>query len=530
MARGTPRRRRPRRRGATPRPVAHRTSPEARNTDPEPRVPEPRAHSPPIDEPVYPDEEWPAAGPAEGSSALFSGAATDAGEPLVSARGLGGFSRASRARLHAAGADATLPPDVRDAIRSAASRAGAPQNPTLDIVREHRDIRAVNEVIVQFLAYRKFDALNSTSQLADVHFTFNFFDFPASTSRPCKLAPPDAPRGEPQMLVPKGAPRRSDGGERAGDAWFRFKVDGNGNGTGDKIPDGPDAMHARRCAFVDYCATQRLSVDVWDGSSLMQHGTCSIDLTGLLRQGRDSAEVMVEAPVLDHREATVDEAAKGRRRRSALAAARGEELPAVDDAPGAGMARGALLVRLINVGRRPDRSLIPSAQGGDGAAGNVVRVRAVPESGGVLAATVLGGAQIENTPPRQASTDLAAATKAGIAARRAAARADARDERGVLKEQEARKLSRQQRLREIREGKPLAREAAMHGLEAEAGCGGPETRVCRVRGSREASRGHRRRAPPRQASRGPREAPQWHQRPQGHPAVVRRAVLLRARV
>ena len=447
---------------------SHRTSPEARNTDPEPRVPEPRAHSPPIDEPVYPDEEWPAAGPAEGSSALFSGAAADAGEPLVSARGLGGFSRATRARLHAAGADATLPPDVRDAIRAAASRAGAPQNPTLDIVREHRDIRAVNEVIVQFLAYRKFDALNSTSQLADVHFTFNFFDFPASTSRPCKLAPPDAPRGEPQMLVPKGAPRRSDGGERAGDAWFRFKVDGNGNGTGDKIPDGPDAMHARRCAFVDYCATQRLSVDVWDGSSLMQHGTCSIDLTGLLRQGRDSAEVMVEAPVLDHREATVDEAAKGRRRRSALAAARGEELPAVDDAPGAGMARGALLVRLINVGRRPDRSLIPSAQGGDGAAGNVVRVRAVPESGGVLAATVLGGAQIENTPPRQASTDLAAATKTGIAARRAAARADARDERGVLKEQEARKLSRQQRLREIREGKPLAREAAAHGLEAEA--------------------------------------------------------------
>lgn len=458
-----------------------RVSPEVRNADPVPRVPEashstdpePRvpeaSHSPPMDEPVYADEEWPAAGPAEGSSALFSGATADAGEPLVSARGLGGFSRATRARLHAAGADATLPPDVRDAIRAAASRAGAPQNPTLDIVREHRDIRAVNEVIVQFLAYRKFDALNSTSQLADVHFTFNFFDFPASTSRPCVLTPPDVPRGEPQMLVPKGAPRRSDGGERAGDAWFRFKVDGTGNGTGDKIPDGPDAMHARRCAFVDYCATQRLSVDVWDGSSLMQHGTCSIDLTGLLRQGRDSAEVMVEAPVLDHREATVDEAAKGRRRRSALAAARGEELPAVDDAPGAGMARGALLVRLINVGRRPDRSLIPSAQGGDGAAGNVVRVRAVPESGGVLAATILGGAQIENTPPRQASTDLGApATKSGIAARRAAARADARDERGVLKEQEARKLSRQQRLREIREGKPLAREAEeAHGLEAE---------------------------------------------------------------
>ena len=76
---------------------------------------------------------------------------------------------------------------------------------------------------------------------------------------------------------------------------------------GDAVPDGPDAMHARRCAFVDYCAGSKLSVDVWDGGSLMQHGTCAVDLTGLLRQGRDSAEVMVEAPVFDHREATIDE-------------------------------------------------------------------------------------------------------------------------------------------------------------------------------------------------------------------------------
>ena len=411
--------------------------------------------------PVYPDEEWPAEGPASGSSALFSGAAVDAGEPLASARGLGGFSRATRARLHAAGADATLPPDVRDALRAAASRAGAPVNPTPDITRERRDIRAVNEVIVQFLAYRKFDALNSSSDLSDVHFTFNFFDFPASTSRPCVLTPRDASRGETQMLVPKGAPARGDGGERAGDAWFRFKVDGHGNGTGDAVPDGPDAMHARRCAFVDYCAGSKLSVDVWDGGSLMQHGTCAVDLTGLLRQGRDSAEVMVEAPVFDHREATIDEASKGRRRRAALAAARGEELPDVDENPGAGMARGALLVRLINVGAKPDRSLIPSAQGGDGAVGNVVRVRAVPESGGVLAATLRGGAQIENTPP---GTDAEKATgDNSIASRRAAARADPRDERGVLKEQEARKLSRQQRLREIREGK----KPTGHGLEAE---------------------------------------------------------------
>ena len=43
----------------------------------------------------------------------------------------------------------------------------------------------------------------------------------------------------------------------------------------------------------------------------------------------------------------------------------------------------------------------------------------------------------------------------------------------MLKEQEARKLSRQQRLREIREGKPLAREADAHGLEAEVALNPP---------------------------------------------------------
>jgi hypothetical protein len=67
--------------------------------------------------------------------------------------------------------------------------------------QEHRDMRAVNEVIVQFLAYRKLDALNSTASLEDVHFTMNFFDFPSATSRPCRLTPPDAKPGEPQLLV-----------------------------------------------------------------------------------------------------------------------------------------------------------------------------------------------------------------------------------------------------------------------------------------------------------------------------------------
>ena len=409
------------------------------------------------------EEEWPGGGdpngpasaPKDAARNLFSGGVAAANPP----KGLGGFTRATRARLHAAGADATLPPDVRLALRAGAAaesarRTGAPPPPP-DMLKEHKDIKAVNEVIIQFLAYRKLDAINAANDgLADVHFTFNFFDFPGSTSRACRLTPSDAKPGEPQLLVPEGAARdtrstSAGASAKAGEAWFKFVVDGDGNGAGDRRCDAHDAMHARRVDFVEYLARDQLHVDVWDGSSLMQHGVASVDLAGLLRQGRESAEVLVEAHVMDHRERESGEAAKGRRRRAALSAARGESADA--DADGGGVsggavARGALLVRLINVGKKPEARLLPPPGWSPALAASrdaerdakTVRVRAVPESGGELAATLRGAA--ENVPPGGAKglQSLTERRKIG--------------DRSVLQEQEARKLSREARLKEIRSG------------------------------------------------------------------------------
>lgn len=105
-------------------------------------------------------------------------------------------------------------------------------------------------------------------------------------------------------------------------------------------------VHARRMDFCRYLATRQLSVDVWDGDSLLQVGTASVDLRPLLRQvwpfarpshtrlvgrtarpwlrssrfvlrlslsadtthdvpwqGRDFSEVLLEIPVHDHQEA-----------------------------------------------------------------------------------------------------------------------------------------------------------------------------------------------------------------------------------
>ena len=418
--------------------------------------------------------------PRDAARALFGGdarAATNPVEVLRTVRSLGGFVRGAGRAPDAAGADATLPPDVRLALRAGAAadqtRRAHPsgREARVDLAKEHADMRAVNEVIVQFLAYRRLDTLNAgAGDFRDAHFTFHFFDFPASTSRSCALVPADAAAGEPQLLVPEGAAREpmdpnasaaSAGSvaSRAGEAWFKFAVDGAGNGAGDAECEDHEAMHARRKRFVHYLANEQLHVDVWDGRSLMQHGTCAIDLDGLLRQGRESAEVIVEASVVDHREATARERDAGARRRAALGAAKGTDEPA-------GVARGKLLVRLINVGRRPDKRLLPPEEApaeplGAGVerslratGANSVRVRAVPETGGRLAAALKGGAKVssplpgENVPP---SSDTNGRAKT-LLARRGAPAAAAGDRRGALREQEARKLAREARLREIRGG------------------------------------------------------------------------------
>ena len=54
--------------------------------------------------------------------------------------------------------------------------------------------------------------------------------------------------------------------------------------------------------FCRYLSTRSLSVDVWDGASQLQLGTAQVDLRGLLRQGREFAEVFTEVrgPSRDH--------------------------------------------------------------------------------------------------------------------------------------------------------------------------------------------------------------------------------------
>jgi hypothetical protein len=79
------------------------------------------AGTPDLHDRPLPAGAWPA-GAAEGNPttarALFSGGVGGAHQASgAPAPGLGGFTRATRARLHAAGADATLPPVERCRIK-----------------------------------------------------------------------------------------------------------------------------------------------------------------------------------------------------------------------------------------------------------------------------------------------------------------------------------------------------------------------------------------------------------------------------
>ena len=128
-------------------------------------------------------------------------------------------------------------------------------------------------------------------------------------------------------------------------------------------------------------------------------------------------------------------------------------------------------MRLINVGREPEAHLAPPPGGPRAPPGRLGAssrpVRAVPESGSTLAAALKSGVRSiddgarvgdDAEPPSDGGDFLEGAGKENESLARAKSllsrrRADESGDRGALREQEARKLARQARLREIRGGK-----------------------------------------------------------------------------
>jgi hypothetical protein len=87
---------------------------------------------------------------------------------------------------------------------------------------------------------------------------------------------------------------------------LKYVIDGLHDFTFMQQLEGPSemkeasaALKERHIAFSQYLANRHLSVDVFDADSRLQIGTASMNLQGLLRQGREHAECILKVPILN---------------------------------------------------------------------------------------------------------------------------------------------------------------------------------------------------------------------------------------
>ena len=82
--------------------------------------------------------------------------------------------------------------------------------------------------------------------------------------------------------------------------------------------DPAKLLAERHMQFARYAAYRHLSVDMFDAASSLQLGTASINLQGLLRQGREHSECLIRTPLFDALEALTVQQANAPARSGAL--------------------------------------------------------------------------------------------------------------------------------------------------------------------------------------------------------------------
>ncbi|KAG2438730.1 hypothetical protein HXX76_005275 [Chlamydomonas incerta] len=270
-----------------------------------------------------------------GDASAFSGAQAPDGKLPGTAP-----SRVLLQQLHDAGMIDALPADVQAILR----RKGPPRGPSpvpIDLAIEARDPRVASDVVLQFLAFRHHDHLNAPANLKSLYLTFQFYHFPPTTSDMAYLVPvrlEDDAVDSTCVLVPADPARKGAG------LVLKYVVDG----AAEAVPSGQtpqDAGFEAARGFAQYLAVKTLHLDVWDGDSLLQVGTASVDLQPLLRQGRDFAELLVEVPILD--QAAVAPSLQGQ---TFMEAAYNQNT-AQNEPKASVISKGSLVLRALNLGR-----------------------------------------------------------------------------------------------------------------------------------------------------------------------------------
>ncbi|ESO88791.1 hypothetical protein LOTGIDRAFT_125375, partial [Lottia gigantea] len=196
-----------------------------------------------------------------------------------------GLSRAAYARLYTAGFKTILdkngePPEVIDPL----SRIN------INLQREHADPLQTNEIVFQFLAFSKmltFDANGPKKNSGSVFFTFQFYRFPQMTTERLLLSEPQNELTSSSESLPFIL-KRLDGNTVHLTPGYevRYYVDPTYLKPGEGF------------LFLQHLSRQILHIDVWDGDSLLQIGSCAVDLKYLCRSGNEAVQTTFELDVI----------------------------------------------------------------------------------------------------------------------------------------------------------------------------------------------------------------------------------------
>eukprot|EP00775_Hariotina_reticulata_P006048 gene6048-6286_t len=339
------------------------------------------------------------------SGAQAAAAAAAAGSAIKASRGQPlPPSRAVMQQLHEAGMVPALPVDFQALLRrsvAAPSSAGTGWQgrpagvSALMLEAEARDPRTASDLVLQLLAFRPTAAPAAAGKLPtalkSMYFTLHFYSFGPTITETCLLVPgaPASQREYPLgdnadktfLLMPEEQGRHSGAG-----LVLKYHLD---TSSSDRLPgqDPGSAAFEGHMALCRYLATHTLTVDAWDGDSLLQLGSCAIPLQGLLRQGHEFAELLLEVPVVQTCQVLPSEEDI-----AVAAAAAGRD-------QGSSTELGQLVIRLINIAKQPSNAAAQTPDfdaaemegSGSRAGGKRVRVRAAPLQPGSPVAMELRG-------------------------------------------------------------------------------------------------------------------------------------------
>lgn len=236
-----------------------------------------------------------------------------------------GVSRATKAKMKLQDLDIQLPSNAAEGQLRSFPGKQEPDKELSILAKEDMDSKVVNEIVLQILAFK---STSSKPIPESLYFSLNFFDFKESSTSKVALER----SGESDIYLFRSAVKGNIVNPEG--LTMKFKVDN----------EDVEGLKERTVKLCTYLLQKKLQLNVWDGKTMFQHGFAMVDLTSLLRQGRDVVEQLQEVEVHKVGELDSEESQRDQDRNESL------KLSGLGEEVSENGSKGSLILRLINVG------------------------------------------------------------------------------------------------------------------------------------------------------------------------------------